>query len=333
MTARSAAESPRADAATAVEKARSRLVAIGHVDPVVGLLTPQGTLVRGDEHERFEIGSITKVFTSTLLAVLAAEGTVALTDPVSRWLPPATPTVDSLARVTLENLASHRSGLPRLPPGALRASLRRGGTRDPYADIDEQTLLASLARTKVRGTPGQTRVRYSNYGAGLLGYLLGRAAGSDYRTALTQRLLQPLGLGATDFADEPLHQGRARGKPVGPWHLAELAGAGGLRSNAHDMLRWLGSVLDPPDWLAGPVAEMSRPRGRTGPASIGLGWFVHGADPVVLTHDGGTLGARSEVRLDTSARIGVVVLGDARRGTPAAADGVLRALGSGPRGR
>ncbi|MGA7689659.1 MAG: serine hydrolase [Jiangellales bacterium] len=141
-----------------------------------------------------------------LLAVMAAEGTVALTDPVSRWLPPATPTVDGLARVTLENLASHLSGLPRLPPGALRASLRPGGTRDPYADMDEEPLLASLARTMVRDTPGQTRACYSNYGAGLLGYVLGRAAGSDYRTALTQRVLQPLGLGATDVADEPLHQ-------------------------------------------------------------------------------------------------------------------------------
>jgi len=326
VTARTPAEPSGAEATAAVEKARARLVTIGHVDPVVALVTPKGAVVRGDAYERFEIGSITKVFTSTLLAVLAGEGTVALTDPVVRWLPSATETVDGLRHVTLENLASHRSGLPRLPPGALRASLRPGGGRDPYAYMDEATLLASLSRTRVRGTPGQTRVRYSNYGMGLLGYLLGRASGSDYRTALTRRVLAPLGLEATDFADAPLHQGRARGKPVGPWHLAELAGAGGLRSNAHDLLRWLSAVLDPPHWLIAPSAQMTTPRGRVGPRLVGLGWFLDGSDPPVLTHDGGTLGTRSEVRVDTAAGVAVVVLADARRGTASAADAVLRAL-------
>jgi CubicO group peptidase (beta-lactamase class C family) len=316
-------------ARSAVDAAHDRLVAIGHVDPVVALLAPDGRVVSGDPRERFEIGSVTKVFTATLLAVLADEGTVAIRDPVPRWLPEGTPTAPGVSRVTLENLASHRSGLPRLPPGALRASFRRGGTRDPYASIDEATLLASLSRTKVRGTPGETRVRYSNYGAGLLGYLLGRAAGSDYPTALTARVLQPLGMDATDFADSPLHQGRSRGKPVGPWHLSELAGAGALRSNAHDMLRWLDAVRDPPDWLARPAAEMRAPRGRMGPASVGLGWFIYGGPLGVLTHDGGTLGARSQVRLDVESGIGVVVLADARRGTAAAADGVLRTLSTG----
>lgn len=150
-------------------------------------------MVRGDANGRFEIGSVPKVFTSTLLAGRARRGGHrGAHRPVSRWLPPATPAMDGLAGVTLQSLASLRSGLARLPPGALRASLCPGGPRDPYADLDEETLLASLARTKVRSTPGRPRVRYSHDAAGLLGHLLGRAAGSHDRTALTQRVLQPL---------------------------------------------------------------------------------------------------------------------------------------------
>lgn len=319
MTRGSARLGPQA----AVEAAQHGLIGQGHVDPVVALLTPTATHYAGEKDERFEIGSITKVFTSLLLAVLAADDAVRLDDTVARWVPDVATLAPRVGDITLASLASHRSGLPRLPPGAVRESLRPGGTRDPYARIDETALLDALARVRLRGKPGQARVRYSNLGGGLLGYLLGRADGGGYENALARHVLSPLGLSATDFSDEPLHQGRYRTKPAGPWHLAALAGAGGLRSSALDLLCWLAAELDPPAGFANAMAAMRRPRGRMGPASVGLGWFMHG-DPPVLRHDGGTLGARTEVRLDTGSRVGVVVLGDNRRGTASAADTVLR---------
>ncbi len=87
----------------------------GHVDPIVAVSTATGRFVAGDGHLRSEIGSVTKLFTALLLARMAEQGVVALTDRVGDLLPPGTPLGDGVARIPLESLACHRSGLPRLP--------------------------------------------------------------------------------------------------------------------------------------------------------------------------------------------------------------------------
>jgi CubicO group peptidase (beta-lactamase class C family) len=301
---------------------RDRLVRRGHVEPVVAVSTPQGRMCAGDPGERFEIGSVTKVFTALLLAVLAESGTVRLDDRVVGYLPAGIPAAPGVADITLEHLASHRSGLPRLPPGLWRRGWSQRAAKDPYADQDAQTLYAGLAKVRVRGTPGATRIRYSNLGAGLLGHALGRATGSGYRAALLTHVVAPLGLGATSFQDAPLHQGRTRRGPVGPWHLAELAGAGELRSTAADLLTFLEAVRDRSGPLASAIAETLRPR-AAGRFGIGLGWFLV-ARGEVLMHDGGTLGARSQVRVERATGTCVVVLGDGRGGTARAAGALLR---------
>jgi CubicO group peptidase (beta-lactamase class C family) len=301
-----------------VAAAHHSLVRRGHVAPVVAVGTVEGRFCAGDPGQRWEIGSVTKVFTALLLAELAASGEVGLADRVVDHLPPRTPLADGVEAITLDHLACHRSGLPRLPPGMMSRSFSRRAMVDPYADIDAERLLAGLARTRVRGTPGSAPVRYSNYGMGLLGFLLGRAIGLGFEQALTLRVLEPLGLQATSFADDGLHQGRYRRRAVGPWHLGALAGAGGLRSTADDLLTFLGMLRDGTGPLAGAVAETLRPRIDRGPVRVGLGWFLLG-DGDLLMHDGGTLGARSEVRVERHTGTTIVVLGDGRRGTAGAA--------------
>jgi len=305
-----------------VEDAHALLVRKGHVDPVVAVATPQERHVAGAPDQRWEIGSVTKVLTALLLAELARTGVVGLADPITAHLPPGTLLAPKVADITLAQLACHRSGLPRLPPGVMRRSLSRGGMADPYADIDADRLLAGLAATRVHGTPGRAPVRYSNYGVGLLGHVLGEAAGDGYENALTRLVLDPLGLVATSFSDEGLHQGRARGKAVGPWHLGALAGAGGLRSTATDLLALLAAVRDGSGPLAEAIAETLRPRIDRGPLRVGLGWFLLG-DGDLIMHDGGTLGARSEVRVERHTGTTVVVLGDGRGGTARAASMLL----------
>ena len=92
-----------------------------------------------------------------LLAVMADAGDVRLSDTVGAIVPDGTPLAGDVESITLESLASHRSGLPRLPPGISPFRLRRPDLADPYAGIDADALLAALARTRVRGTPGQAR--------------------------------------------------------------------------------------------------------------------------------------------------------------------------------
>lgn len=305
-----------------VDGAHQRLRRSGHVDPIVAVGTPSGRFAAGDAHLRAEIGSVTKVFTALLLAVMARGGDVELGTTVADLVPSGTKLAAGVGRITLESLACHRSGLPRLPPGMPRLALSRSAVTDPYAELDAARLTWALGATRLRGTPGAAPAAYSNFGMGLLGHLLGRAGERPYERVLAERVLDPLGIAATTtFTDEDLRQGHHRGRPVGPWHLAALAGAGGLRSPAADLLTLLEVVRDGSGPLAEAVAETLRPR-SDGRVRVGLGWWMLGEGDL-LFHDGGTLGSRSEVRVERHSGTVVVVLGDGRRGTPRAAASLL----------
>ena len=130
------------------------------------------------EEARFEIGSITKTFTALLLADAVVRRRFALDDPVESALPPGLKLRDAAdAPIRWVDLATHRSGLPRLP-----SNLAPQDRRDPYAGYDEAQLLRFLRDFKPTAAR-DTRWEYSNLGFGLLGYALGRAAGSSYRGA------------------------------------------------------------------------------------------------------------------------------------------------------
>jgi CubicO group peptidase (beta-lactamase class C family) len=118
----------------------------------------------------FQIGSVTKVVTALLLADAVARGELTLDTPLAHCLPGAR--VPS--PITLEQLATHTAGLPRLPPGLLRQALRHRA--DPYRDVTAGYLVGALAATRPRSAPG-ARVRYSNFGAALLAEALSRRAG------------------------------------------------------------------------------------------------------------------------------------------------------------
>lgn len=305
-----------------VDAAHQRLCRSGHVDPIVAVGTPSGRFAAGDAHLRAEIGSVTKVFTALLLSVMAQDGDVELDTTVADLVPAGTTLAEGVGRITLESLACHRSGLPRLPPGMPRLALSRSAATDPYAQLDATRLTWALGATRLRGIPGEAGPAYSNFGMGLLGHLLGRAGERPFDRLLTDRVLDPLGIAATTtFTDENLRQGHHRGRPVGPWHLAELAGAGGLRSPAADLLTLLEVVRDGSGPLAEAVAETLRPRSE-GRLQVGLGWWILGEGDLLI-HDGGTLGSRSEVRVEQHSGTVVVVLGDGRRGTPRAAASLM----------
>lgn len=291
---------------------------------VVAVRTPAGTAYhfRGelpdDVSSIFEIGSVTKTMTALLLADLAREGVVGLDDPVAEHLPVAPPVKGR--PITLRDLATHHSGLPRLPKGSLWPGLT-SERHDPYARYDEAALSAAVLATRPRVEPGR-RFGYSNLGGGLLGWALARAAGTDYATLLADRLTGPLGLVDTAVAlpagqEHRLAPGHGwRGHPAGRWDLALLAGAGGAVSTAADLTRYVGAfdtAYDGP--LAAAAADTRTPQqraGRVGPASVGLGWLL--APDGMLFHDGGTGGYRSFVGSRPDLGVSVVVLSARARG-------------------
>ena len=274
----------------------------------------------------FEIGSITKVFTATLLADMAREGLVALDDPVQRWLPEGVELPRKGRAITLQDLSTHRSGLPGLPKGLLLPAITRD-RGDPYARVDPARLEAAIPRTRPRREPGE-RMRYSNYAVGLLGWLLARRAGTSYERLVRSRLCEPLGLPDTWVQTPVADRGRVAtphdrwGRESGHWHLAALAGAGGLRSTAADLLAFLALHASGEGPLGEAARETQRPRADAGRAKLGLGWFIFAAGtrlPVrrlpadVLLHEGGTGGFRAFAAVVPATGTSVVVLANQAR--------------------
>jgi CubicO group peptidase (beta-lactamase class C family) len=277
----------------------------------------------------FEIGSITKVFTATLLAEMAAEGIVALDEPV--------PGVPVRGRpITFAELSTHRSGLPRLPAGLMWRALTTD-RRDPYARVDPAWLEAAIPKTRPKRAPGE-RFVYSNYAVGLLGYLLAQRAGTSYERLVRARICEPLGLSDTWVQTPVADRGRvatphdARGRETGHWHLAALAGAGGLRSTAGDLLRFL------EHHARGEGATRDTQRARADisrKVKIGLGWWIVPAGtrfpvrrlPVdVLFHEGGVGGFRTFAAVAPATGASAVVLANQVRGVTRLGFQVMRAV-------
>ncbi|MFK8845051.1 serine hydrolase domain-containing protein [Streptomyces sp. Ac-502] len=200
---------------------------------------------------RFEVGSLSKTFTALLFAEHAARGVVGHHDPAARHLPAGTYVPVRGTDITLTHLATHTSGLPRLPPGLLRSDIRRLPT-NPYAGFTRADVLRALARTRLRSRPG-TRVRYSNFGVGLLGHALcGAAGGLPYEDLLAARVLRPLGLHDTSATAAPppggtqvTGYGHGRARP--PFGIPGLPGAGAVRSSARDLLTLAEALISPGD--------------------------------------------------------------------------------------
>lgn len=297
---------------------------IAHGSAEVGAQRP----VNGDTI--FEIGSATKVFTSLLLADAVQRGEVALDDPIAKYLPAEVKVPQRAGRqITLQDLATHTSALPRLP-----SNLAPANPANPYADYTVQQLYAFLSSYEPPRDIG-SRYEYSNVGAGLLGHVLARRAGVDYETLVRTRITGPLGMTSTAIAlTEPLKQRLAAGHNaqrarVPNWDLPALAGAGALRSTANDLLAFLAAQLGAATTpLTAPMASMLKTRHPTSsPAlEIALAWHIitTPSGREIVWHNGGTGGYRSFIGFDPRARTGVVVLSN--MSTTAGVDDIGRHL-------
>jgi serine-type D-Ala-D-Ala carboxypeptidase/endopeptidase len=284
----------------------------------------------------FEIGSVTKAFTATVLADMVAEGLVTLDDPVQRYLPAEVELSVRGRPITLADLATQTSGLPRLPPGLVRRSL--GQRRNPYAGFTEVDLERATSRTRLKSSPGE-KLRYSNFGFGLLGYALARRAEQPFEQLVRERICDPLGLADTQISIPAEARTRfadghnRRGRRVSHWDLAALAGAGALRSTVADLLRFLELQLQQPRTRLGRAAHATHePRAHRGRLTQGLGWAglpLRGDSRQMLWHNGGTGGFRSFLGFVKESEAGVAVLSNCSRSVDAIGFRILEALGRG----
>ena len=293
-------------AAAATSDGETAFFAAGRIDDA------DGTEV--DERTVFEIGSITKVFTSLLLADQVVSGAVALDEPLAAFYPELRIPVRGRP-VTLVDLATHTAGFPRLPKGLIRQALRHGD--DPYARFTDDDVAVALERVRLKREPG-LRLRYSNFGAAVLGNAVARRAGRSYADLLADRVTEPLGLTDTvvDLRPDQEHR-RAQGhkgrrKPTPDWSMPSLPGMGALRSTTADLARFMAAQASPEiTSLAEAIRLTQEPRAGREPRRIGLGWMVTPLGRSGYTahwHNGGTGGFRSFAGYVRDSGVGVALL-------------------------
>jgi len=259
----------------------------------------------------FEIGSVSKTMTSTLLAELIAQGKASLDDPLSAHLPAGTPVPAFEGQpILLRHLVTHTSGLPALPP-----RMDMADARNPYASLTADALLASLGDVTLSRAPG-AQFEYSNFASMLLSWIVAQRAGTDFETLLRGRLFEPLGMERAYIAQRP--EGvraagghTANGLPAPAWTFpVDLAGVGGVRATLEDMVRYVQANLDPASTPLRDAIELAQQRVTAQPP-MAMNWaLLPVAGRQVLVHEGGTGGFSSFVSVDREAGRGVVILSD-----------------------
>lgn len=266
-----------------------------------------------DANSLFEIGSITKVFTCLLLADMVLRGEMKLEDPISLYLPKTVkcPTRNG-KEITLLDLATHTSGLPRMP-----TNFNPKDPKNPFADYSVEQLYEFLSSYTLPRDIG-VKYEYSNVGMGLLGHILTLKTKTDYETLVINRICKPLKMNDTRITLTSEQKTRlATGhtndlKPTPNWDIPTLAGAGALRSTVNDMLKFVAANLGLVKTSLLPAMQkshqMQRPTGSAG-LEIALGWHIlkkYGA--TIIWHNGGTGGYRTFIGFDPTKNAGVVVL-------------------------
>jgi len=295
-----------------IEPAGQRVVVYGRSD------AKDGRPLDGDTV--FQIGSITKTFTSLLLADMAVRGEVKLDDPAEKYLPPgvrlATSGAADARQITLHHLATHTSGLPSMPK-----NFDPHGEPNPLEAYSVDDLYRFVSTFRLPREPGE-KFEYSNLAVSLMGRLLGRRAGMEYEALLKQRVLDPLGLKSTSItltADQTARLAPGHNiylQPEHVWEMNAMPASGSLRSTANDLLRFVGAYMGYESGTPLKQAMDYQLTPRVPPGSkqpVLLGWASRRVgDEWVYLHDGGKSGYRSGVAFNLSARTGVVALANAR---------------------
>ena len=301
-----------------VDTKRSSGIAVGILDPDgrtrVFAYGASGTSRPLDGQSVFEIGSITKTFTATTLADMVAKGEVKLDDPVAKYLPASAHVPSRNGReITLVDLATQSSGLPRMP-----SNFAPKDQTNPYADYTEQQAVDFVSSYQLPRDVG-AKYEYSNLGMGLLGIALTRREGVSYEALVRTHVIDPLGMNDTRVTFTPSMRERLalghdeNGAVVSNWDIPGLAGAGALRSTVNDMLRYLQANVDPSHTTLAPAIDMAHAKryATDNPnLSLGLAWHIltTAAGSAITWHNGGTGGYRTFIGFDPARHAGVVVL-------------------------
>ena len=255
----------------------------------------------------FEIGSITKVFTSTLLSNFIKDQKLKLNDNIQDYLDFK---INSKNKITFKELANHTSGLPRLPSNL---NLLLVDQNNPYKDYDEEKIIQYLTKEiELKQEPG-TKYEYSNLGAGILGFELASISKSSYESLLQENIFKKYKmLNSTSKKDKiksKLTKGlNPNGEVTSNWDFDALAGGGAIFSTIEDLSKFALAQFDNENKE---LTLTQKPTFKVNDnMSIGLGWHIlkrkNGGK--LIWHNGGTGGYTSSMALDLENKNGIIIL-------------------------
>ncbi len=263
----------------------------------------------------FEIGSVTKTMTAALWADLILQGKASLDDPIAKYLPKnaVVPAFEGKP-ILIKHLVTHTSGLPVVPDFGPTPNLG-----DPYANVDEASLLKTLSQAKLTRAPG-SQYEYSNFAMMLLTSMLAKRSHTDFETLLQTRLFGPLGMKHSYVNAKPgvveveVAQGHTPNTQVAPaWTFkTNVAGVGGVRATLDDMVRYVQAQLGATSSAISPALKLTQQAIKTDTkANMAMNWMLAPLDQhFVHVHGGGTGGFSAVCAFDLQTRRGVVILSD-----------------------
>lgn len=269
----------------------------------------------------FELASVTKTFTATLLAEAVEEGRVCLDDPVNKYLPDSIPLLQYNNKpVTLRTLVNHTAGFPFMPANFDSSVV--DPVRFPDRHYTIENLYASLKQVQLNGEPG-TKYRYSNAAFGLIGTLLQRIYGQTYEQLLFSKICQPLHMQDTrafilDAKPAAIATGYdANGKSITPWnHQPALIGHGGLASSARDMIKYAAAQSGQGNGELQKAMQLTHDTTFSdNQVAVGMAWhYTRPGGTPALFHGGGTAGYACYFAVNPEKRLAVVMLSNAAIG-------------------
>ena len=278
-----------------------------------------GSLEKGidtlaDENTIFEIASLTKIFTATLLADLVDRQIISLEDSISKFLPDSVAANPAIQKITFKTLANHTSGLPRLP--ANLASAPGYKANDPYAHYDQKALFSFL-KDFVQIREPEAEYEYSNVGYGLLGELIAIITKKTFQKSLEDVITGPLEMSNTIEKINPKVHSLIKvynkdGEEVPQWSFQALAATGAIKSSVKDLLSFAKTHFEMPETDLQKAMALTRQFTFFNPPStdIGLAWHMNMLEDGVIYyhHAGATYGSSSFIALAPDDKTAVVIL-------------------------
>ncbi|MES2373341.1 MAG: serine hydrolase domain-containing protein [Bacteroidota bacterium] len=292
--------------------------------------TAKGNNSIPDNRTIFEIGSISKTFTATLLADAVSKGKIKLDDPVNKYLPDSIPAITfEGVPVTIRSLINHSSGIPRMPDNM--------GTNktDPYIDYDDSKMFSFYKNFTPTRKPGD-KYEYSNLAVGTVGVILERINKDSYENMLLKTICKPL-----DMHDTKVYlqnqdsvrfaKGYSDGNFAAPWNFKAFMGAGGIRSTVADMIRYAQAQLGTaPAALNSDIQLTHTVTFKTTDATLGMAWLYRkpGKDQI-LFHNGATGGYKSYLAVNLQKKFAVVILSNTTISVDGVGNGLMKWLEQG----